>query len=133
MTPRGFTLLEMLVVIGIVGLIGGIAFPALDRTMQAQTFQTITTQADLAVRTARADAIRTGATVTVLPFDSRTMAVALGARTLRAPALRIEQPDVLRFFADGTSSGGVVQFAIDRRMYRIVIDPQTGVVTSGRM
>jgi len=132
MTPRGFTLLEMLVAIGVIGLIGGIAFPALDRAVQAQAFQTVTAQIDLAVRTARADAIRTNATVAVARFDPRTIGVPTGARTLLADRIRIEQPDMLRFFRDGSSTGGTIQLASGRRAFRIVIDPQTGVVTSGR-
>jgi general secretion pathway protein H len=133
MNARGFTLLEMLVVIGVLGLIGGIAFPALDRAVQAQTFQTVTAQADLAIRTARADAIRTGATIAVTPIDDQTFGVAIGGRTLRAAGVQIEQPETLRFFSDGTSTGGTIQLSAGRRRFRIMIDPQTGVVTSGRV
>lgn len=128
----GFTLLEMLVVIAIMGLIGGLAFPALDRAAKAQAFRTATLQIEMAVRQAQADAIRAHRTATVAPFTTNDprMAVAL-ARGPLATDLKIEQPNALRFYRDGTSSGGVIQIISSARRYRIAVNAETGVVTAG--
>jgi general secretion pathway protein H len=134
MTARrsGFTLLEMLVVIGILGLVAGVGYPAVTRAIDGQTFQTATKQIDLAVRRARSDAIRQQRTVFVPQFAGgrSDAAVSLTERAL-SPTVRIDQTDGLRFYRDGTANGGEVMLTSGNRIFRIVIDPQTGVVTSG--
>lgn len=131
-SATGFTLLEMLVVLGILGLVAGIGYPAIIRATDAQAFQTASRQIDLAVRRARADAIRENRSVSLPSFerqrDAATIVLAKGPVT---PAMQIEQPDGIVFYRDGTARGGIITLTSDRRRFRIVIDPQTGIVTSG--
>jgi general secretion pathway protein H len=128
----GFTLLELLVVIAIMGLIGGLAFPAIDRAMKAQAFRIATLQIETAVRRAHAQAIRGHRTVTLPPFtvgDSRTTIVM--ARGPFSSDLAIQQTNALRFYSDGTSSGGAIQIASGKRSFRIVVNAETGIVKAG--
>lgn len=130
----GFTLLEMLVVIGIMGLIAGLAFPVIGKAIEAQTFRTASLQIELAVRRAQTDAIREHRTVAVPLFQQRDPRadVALARRPLTSD-LRIDQPAALRFFSDGTSTGGTIKIAATTRIFRIDIDPVTGVITAGTL
>jgi len=128
----GFTLLEMLVVIGIMGLIAGLAFPAIGQSIEAQAFRTASLQIEIAVRRAQTDAIREHRTVAVPLFQQRDAQsdIAL-ARGPFAVDLRIDQPAALRFFSDGTSTGGTIKISATTRKFRIDIDPVTGVIRAG--
>ncbi len=128
----GFTLLELLVVIAILGLVSGLAFPALDRTIKAQAFRTATVQVELAVRMAQAEAIRQHRTISLAPFRSgdRRGGIAL-ARGLFSADLKIAQSNDLSFFRDGTSTGGSIVITSGRRRFRLDINPQTGLIKTG--
>lgn len=80
---RGFTLFEMLVVLAILGLIGGIVWPALSGAIRARTARAAGEAAATTLVAARARAIRTDAPVTVA-----------GSR--------------ITFFADGSAVPGVL-------------------------
>jgi len=56
----GFTLIEMLVTLAVAGLIAGIAFPRVQNGMTAMEFRLGAGQVTEALRSARAEAIRTG-------------------------------------------------------------------------
>ena len=128
----GFTLLELLVTIGIMGLISGVGFAAIDHAMTAQAFRTATLQIDRSIRSTHAEAIRENRTIVVAPFDSpdprAAVATAVGPF---APEIRIEQSSAIRFFNDGTSTGGTVRVSSGRRRFEITIEPTTGIITSG--
>lgn len=79
---RGFTLVEALVVLAILGMIAAIGFPAMDRAIGAQQRRLATIEAEAAFHAARAQAIRT-------------------ARPVKAG-------HGLIFYPDGSSSGGTV-------------------------
>ncbi len=131
-SSAGFTLLELLVTIGVMGLIAGIGFAAIDRAMAAQAFRTATLQIDRSVRTAHADAIRENRTIVVAPFVSRDPRAAVAtASGPFATEIRIEQSAAIRFFSDGTSTGGTIRVSSGRRRFEIAIDPTTGVIASG--
>ncbi len=129
--PTGFTLLELLVTIGILGLIAGIGFVAIDRAMTAQAFRTASIQVEGAVRTAHANAIRENRTVAVAPFTRRDPRAGIDlARGPFAIDLNIEQSGAIRFFGDGTSTGGTISVNSGRRRFVIAIDPATGVIAT---
>jgi prepilin-type N-terminal cleavage/methylation domain-containing protein len=129
---EGFTLLELLVVIAIMGLIGGLAFPALDRSIKAQAFRTATVQIELAVRQAQADALRQNRTVDLASFQTGDRRGTIGlARGPLAGDLQIDQSNGLRFFHDGTSNGGMITLTSAGRRFRIEINAQTGVIRAG--
>jgi prepilin-type N-terminal cleavage/methylation domain-containing protein len=127
----GFTLLEMLVVIAIVGLIGGLAFPALDRSIKAQALRTATVQVELAVRQAQADSLRLNRTVDLAPFRAGDRRATIGLARGPLGGVQIEQSNGLRFFHDGTSNGGVITLTSAGRRFRIEINAQTGVIRAG--
>lgn len=128
---NGFTLLEMLVVVAVAGLIAGIGFPAIDKSIRSRAFSTAAVQVELAVREAQATAIRENRTVRLAPFvkaDPRTgIALTRGALPVDVD---IEQPAALRFFRDGTSNGGTFAMKSPARRFSVTVDPLTGTVTS---
>lgn len=133
--PRqsGFTLIEALVVLAIAGLISGILFPGLRTAMDAQEFRATAAGAGLALRQARADAIRTGQPrLFVAAPDGRAFGVGETSRSAPLAVTVRSSPGGIPFFADGTSGGGIVRIAGARRTIRLDVMPDTGLVrTSG--
>jgi general secretion pathway protein H len=128
-TPAGFTLIEMLVVLAILGLVLAIVFPAVEKAMRGQEFATSTMRVELGLRSARADAIRNGRTAgfTAAPDGH---AFAYPGEVERVPASsRISLSGRgLRFFADGSADGGAVTLRDGARMRSWTVDPSTGAI-----
>ena len=128
---NGFTLLEMLVVIAAAGLIAAIGFPAIDKSISSRAFNTAAVQVELAIRQAQATAIRENRTVRLAPFVKADPRTGLALTRSALPVdIDIEQPAALRFFRDGTSSGGIFAMKSRSRRFSVTIDSLTGVVTS---
>ena len=118
---RGFTLIEMLVILAIAGLIASLAFPAVERGFTRQAFEGAAAQLDGALRSARADALRTGRpVVVVLPKDLPA------GITIAAP----ERP--LIFYADGSSSGAALALNAGERRRVLMVSADTGLVRTER-
>lgn len=126
--PAGFTLLELLVVVAILGLVAGLVFPAIEGASKRQAFRTVASKVDFAVRQARADALRLNRTMTVPALAQPRLGL---ERDMMIQDMRIEQPQNLRFYRDGTSNGGTIQLSSGPRSFRVAIAAQTGIVTSG--
>lgn len=130
----GFTLLEMLVTLGIMVLITGLVFPSLLRPLQRAPL--VEARAALAanLRAARADAARAGRSVTVeAAQDGRSYGWAGRGTTLpEGVAFQGDAPAVV-FFADGSSTGGDWRLADARRTLEVSVSPATGVVDAGRV
>ncbi|WP_080604512.1 MULTISPECIES: GspH/FimT family pseudopilin [Sphingomonadaceae] len=125
----GFTLLEALVVLAILGLAAGIAFPAVGAALRYQEFLDGATRFETALRSARADAMRRGITVRfAISSDQRDFAA--GAVVDRLPARLRGTPRAggVTFYPDGSASGGEVAVADGVRLRRWRVRPTTGLI-----
>lgn len=100
---HGFTLLEMLVVLGIMALVAGLGFPAVQRGIAGARHRLAISQVEAALIEARAEAIRSGGPVTFRPPDADAT-VWRGAQ----PPRLVPQERPLVFFPDGSATGGEI-------------------------
>jgi prepilin-type N-terminal cleavage/methylation domain-containing protein len=101
---KGFTLIEMLVTLAVAGLIAGIAFPRVQNGMTAMEFRMGAGQVVEGLRSARAEAIRTGEPV-ALAIEGRTLAIG-NSDPVALPAsvtVTAGQDAPVTFYPDGTA------------------------------
>jgi general secretion pathway protein H len=135
----GFTLLELLVVVGILALATSISWPLMRNTSVAHRLDGATSDIVATARMARAEAMRTGNEVAlILDMTERRYGApgATGPRTLPGGvAIEVQLPageqvspssGRIRFFADGASTGGRVILRAGTRTAAIDIDWLTG-------
>jgi len=143
----GFTLLELLLVLGILALVGYFAMPLLNRPAGDAALLATAQRLANDMRVARAAAIRdnTEHTMTIdlanrrFWVDGLTGATAIPSGiavdfvTIRAEQLSGRQGR-LRFFVDGSATGGNVILKAGRRIVTIDLDWMTGhaSLTRGR-
>jgi prepilin-type N-terminal cleavage/methylation domain-containing protein len=119
MRARGFTLLEMLVVLALLALVTGLVAPAMVRNLAAARERGV--ESDLRALLAQwpVQAFEKGEAIEV---DE----AALRARVDLPEGWRIELPQPLRYTADGVASGGTVRLVDGRRQ---VVDLRVAAVT----
>ena len=130
----GATLLEAMVVLAIVGLISGLAFPNIARGIQAQSlrheFRTLSSDLMLA----RGDAIRKGQPVTfAVSADGRAYGWTGAERRLLGPDTRLAMSQAAITFDTDGAAGSEVILSLrgppgERRM---ALDPATGRTREG--
>lgn len=131
----GFTLLETLVVLAIIGLIAGLSFPRLQAAIAAQQFRSSVAALTLALRETRAQAVRTGGrALFVLSKDGHSFAVDARPQPALPAATKIASIDrgAIAFFADGTSTGGRLVISDSVRSQMLTVYPETGLVAVQR-
>lgn len=121
---RGFTLIEMLVTLAVAGLIAGIAFPRVQNTMTAMEFRRGAGQVVEGLRSARAEAIRTGEPVT-LALEGRALVIGNGEPVALPESVSVTagQDAPVTFYPDGTA---------EPALYRIT-SRQAGAVRERRI
>lgn len=137
----GFTLVELLVVLAIISLLLAFTPAAFNRMMPGLEVQSASRQLAASMRSARSAAIRDNAEVTLtLDLEARVYrldqlgqeqaideAIEVSMLTARSE-LEGEQTGRIRFYPDGTSTGGRVTFAGGGAAYDILVDWLTGRV-----
>jgi len=138
----GFTLIELLVVMTMIALIAALAAPMLQRTMPGLELRTAAESVQTELRLARSAAIRDNREAWLL-VDLETgayrrdgvakMEVVPDAVQLSLLTARQEQVDAvqgrIRFFPDGTSTGGAVRLTRDGQRYEVAVDWFDGRIT----
>ena len=129
---RGATLIEMLVVLGIIGLVTGLVFPAWLAPLRRVQLYEARTALVSNLRTARAGALRGGEAVSLaVAGDGR--GYGWGMRRVYLPGtVAIEgDPGAVTFYADGSSTGGTLKLSDHGRSADISVDPVTGLAGPG--
>jgi general secretion pathway protein H len=129
---RGATLLEMLVVLGILGLVTGLVFSSWTAPVRRVQLYEARMALVSNLRTARASALRGGEPVSLeLAEDGR--GYGWGARRVYLPGVvAIDgQPRAITFYTDGSSTGGALKLSDHGRSEGVSVDPVTGLVGPG--
>lgn len=139
-SARGFTLLELVVAIGIAALVLGVSAPAMQRLYQSTQYHGAVNDVVSMLSSARYSAIRKGGDQDVL-INPETRIIMVGkkehqlpgnlqVKVLGAKELNREGAGVIRFYADGSSSGGFVKLQNDSGMgVQVEVDWLLGRVT----
>lgn len=137
---RGFTLFELLIVLAILGIVVALAVPSMHHVLPGLELKSSAQTVAAALREARGLAIGSNAEVTfVVDLDDRALRVGdeppvrlasgMGISLLTATREIIDAGrGQIRFYPDGTSTGGRLTLTQDNRRYHVVVDWLTGRV-----
>ena len=139
---RGFTLLEILVVLGILGLSLTIVTPMIDNALKSSQIKSAAHELVTGLRTTRNLAIVSQKETTLnidvekrlYRIDSKDKQLELPESTeLTLTTARSEQSTEsagqIRFFPDGSSTGGQISLSANNQHYVVVVNWLTGQVS----
>jgi general secretion pathway protein H len=130
----GFTLLEMLVVLGLLSLVAMIAIPDFERAMGLLQLRETAATLQANLRIIRADALRSDQEVEfALDADGKGYQWSEEEKR-RVPDrvdLRMAKGQAIQFYGDGTTSGGAVKVQSSGPEILIIVDESTGAVSTG--
>lgn len=114
LAERGFTLLEMLVVLAITGLIAGLLYPRIETARGAVQQRLLREQVTAGMAAARSAAMRSGVPV-ALSTDASGLVIA-GTRRIAVSTTQplSLQPRTVLFYPDGNSTGGQLTLGTGR-------------------
>lgn len=138
---RGFTLIELLVVLVIIGVLMAGAPGALHRVLPGVEVKAAARDVSAALREARSQSLRDNRETAVLIDTAARSFTIEGAEEVRsfaddlvvtlvaAASERVDEAvGRIRFYPDGTSTGGRISLSRGKRTYHIVVDWLTGYV-----
>lgn len=141
MPAKGFTLFELLVVLVLLALIAAVSAPFLSRGLGRVEAKGSAQDVAAALRRARGKAVA-GNTDVILTVDVNQRSFRIsGAQPHALPAaLKVElftaqteqisdDAGSIRFFSDGSSTGGEIVLADDRSKFHVQVDWLTGRVS----
>jgi general secretion pathway protein H len=141
LTVRGFSLLELIVVLGIVGLVLAIVIPTSQRSAGRPSLDAVAAQFAATLRMARGEALRTNTDQLVMFDQERRVywsSVDVGEKSIgRLVAMGIQDDGLewvgqtrrVRFRSDGTATGAVITLDQPQGQARVAVDGLTGAVT----
>ncbi len=142
MNARGFTLIELLVVIAVLALVLVSVPPFFATGVPSATLKAAAREVAAGLRYARSEAVtRNREVVFTIDLDEASYTVGANSRTMSWPdeidvtllTARSERIDetsgAIRFFPDGSSTGGGITLALGARKYRVLVDWLNGQVS----
>jgi general secretion pathway protein H len=139
---RGFTLIELVIVLGIAALVLAIALPMLSGTSARAQFKAAAHEIAAALRETRSRAIASGRSTALIVevreglyrVDTSAVPHSLpkGVRLVLVTTTQERRSDstgAIRFFPDGSSTGGSVRLIEDGKRYDVLVDWLTGRVS----
>lgn len=119
----GFTLLEMLVILAVVGLVASLGFPMLQRSHGKMEFNRAVMETRYAIRATRALAISRGEGVRLIKLGDGRLSAAGKILAASAPlSVSVAIPQAgLMFHADGDAQAAEVVVQSDEMLRRIVV------------
>ena len=141
MQQRGFTLLEIMVVLAIAAIMMTVVPPLISKAMPGAQLKSATRQVAAGLRYARNSSLTTDKETTLmLDLESKSFNLSGQKKTYRIDEdLEItlltadsemvsENKGAIRFFPEGGSTGGRISLATEKRKYAVDVDWLTGKV-----
>lgn len=128
----GFTLIELLVTIAIAALAAGVMFPRIEQSLSYWGFRSSVTSVEAALKSARAQAMRSGLPARFHILGSGESFVLSGGDTVmlaRDIRFGAGSSATVDFFNDGSSTGGRIMLVGSGRSAVITVSPDTSLAS----
>ncbi|MDP2753507.1 MAG: prepilin-type N-terminal cleavage/methylation domain-containing protein [Nitrospirota bacterium] len=130
---RGFSLLELIMVLALLGIMAGVVAPATGRFLDRLSFRTQTAALVAGTRYARLMAVGKGVPV-AMRFDGQSQSLCFSGAVEEKKEVALSEgavfelrPEILVFYPDGLATPGRMVSRSGRRSQEFRIDPLTGI------